>query len=371
MLEYSFLFDALYYIFAFILIISVVVFIHEYGHYICARWCGVDIEVFSIGMGPRLFGFKDKHGTDWRFAILPIGGYVQMLGNADPASVTLDDSKINDENKDRAFFYKSPYKKMLICFGGPLANIISAIALLIFFFMFYGKSYTPAVVASVIQDSPAYNIGIKPGDNIISYNSTRIVSFEDLRRISMVHGTHKTTICYRRNADDYMCSEIEPINKEVEDNLGEKVILPYIGISPVHGTVEHLNLIPAISSSFNAVYSISVDTMKVIYQMIVGKRSTDGLGGPIKIAKYSGKSLNAGLKAVIWFIIVISINLGMVNLLPIPVLDGGHIIFYMIEIIFGKSIPEKYQKYLMYLGMCILIFVMFLSIFNDIKGYFA
>ncbi len=357
-------------IISFIAIISVIVFIHEFGHYWVAKKCGVMIESFSIGFGKEIFGWNDKSGTRWKLSLIPLGGYVKMYGDENAASVP-DKEKISqmaEEEKKKSFHMQALWKRFLIVLAGPLANYIFAIIILAFFFLSYGKPNTSNVISTIQENSVAEKFGLKEGDKIISLGGKKIKTFEDIRSVVSMHPAIEISISYER-AGVITNSKITPEKKVTKDIFGDEVEVGLLGIGSSKMEYKKLGFVNSISSATYEVYDLSVRTLQAVGQIIVGQRSADQISGILRIADYSGKSVEKGFKVVFWFMAVLSVNLGLVNLFPIPMLDGGHLFFYIIEGLRGKPLPEKMQEYFFRFGYAVLIGLMLLATFNDLKFF--
>ncbi len=353
-----------YYFISFSIIISIIVFVHEYGHYIVAKICQVKVEFFSIGFGPEIFGFNDKSGTRWKLSAIPLGGYVKMLGDTNEASIA---TSMVEEEKLHSFYAKARYKKAAIVFAGPLANIIFTFVVLTIFFSFEGYYRTPPIIGSVIKSSAAEKVGLLPGDIILKINNHKIKYFEDISRMVISNSRTKMKIEYQRNNNRAKVVLIPSVIRD-QDAFGNIIERESIGITSMNiERIKQSSFIGSIGLSMQETYHNMGITIKVIGQMLTGKRNIDKIGGPIKIAKYSGQSAKKGFTTTLYFMAVISINLAVMNLLPIPLLDGGHLFHYMIEALIRRDLNLKYQKYAAILGAFILFSLTGIAILNDIK----
>ena len=358
--------------FAFVLILSILVFIHEYGHFLGCKICGVKVDSFSIGMGRELWGWTDKSGVRWKISILPFGGYVKMFGDDDASSGRPDQDvldEMTEEDKKVSFYFQNVYKKFLIVFFGPLFNLIFAVLLLTAVIKHNGISDLKPIIASVVENSPAYNGGLQENDLILEINDKKIKSFNDISNIVMINNLKPLNIKILRNNEE-INKTIQPTLNKTKDMFGNEVEAPSIGIISKEAQQKKVNIFQSFVEANRVVLKMCKDTLVVIGQMITGNRNADGLGGPLKIAKYSAQSFQGGLFMVIYFMALISANLGLMNLLPIPVLDGGHLLFFIIEMIARRPIPDKVQDKLLKVGFTILILIMIFATFNDVRGFF-
>jgi regulator of sigma E protease len=361
------------YILPFIVLILVVVFIHEYGHYYFARKYGVGITDFSIGFGKEIFGWNDKSGTRWKICWIPLGGYVKFFGDRNVFSQA-DQEKIiekyNKEDRDKLFVLKPLYQRVLIVFGGPLANFLLAIVIFFSIYTFIGKDFTPAVINEVQKDSPAMIGGLKQNDIILEIDGNKVKSIMDVSKYITMSTADVVDFKVKRSYDELIL-KIKPNIVPSEDNLGNKMNKRMVGIKlgAYNNEINHVKLGPAqaIYHAANEVYYVSISSLKYLGGMIVGKADTSQLGGPIRIAKISGQVAEFGVLAFISMMAYISISLGLVNLFPIPMLDGGHLMFYAFEKVLGRPLSQKTQEGFFRIGMFVLLSLMFFTTFNDLK----
>lgn len=359
----------LYNLSAFVLIISVIVFIHEYGHYLVAKLSGVKIEAFSIGFGPELFGWNDKSGTRWKVSVLPFGGYVKMFGDIDPSSAP-DMDKIehfSEEDKKRAFHTKPLAIKAAVVVAGPVANFILAIAILTFFYAFYGKPVTQPIISDVMAKSAAQEAGLKQGDRVLAIDGSEVASFDDIQRIVSLNTGTAMYMHIKRDGKERDVV-VTPKIEERKDMFGNAVRMPLLGITSQVVNYQKLHSGVAVVEATKETYFIASSTLKAIGQIITGRRGTDELSGPIRIAKYSGQSLEKGVTTVLWFMVVLSVNLGLINLFPIPVLDGGHLFYYAVEAVRGKPMADRLQQYGFRIGLAFIICLALFSTVNDLRN---
>lgn len=360
--------DGIYYFLSFSLIISVVVFVHEYGHYIVAKACKVKVESFSIGFGPEIFGFNDKSGTRWKLSAVPLGGYVKMLGDTNAASVPGDQKELTEEERLYSFHTKPRHQKAAMVFAGPFANIIFTVIAFTIFFSTAGYYRTPPVIGNVIEGSAAKQAGLLPGDTITQINEHKIKYFEDISHVIMSNPKTRMEIGYSRNNEERRTS-LTPLTIEGRDVFGNIIERETIGIISVN-TLKQSSFLGAVSLSISETYHTMCLTVKAVFQMIVGKRSVSELRGPITIAKYSGQSAKKGFTMVLYLMAVISASIGVFNLLPIPLLDGGHLFHYAIEAVIRRDLSLQYQKYAATFGASILFLIMAIAMSNDVRDLF-
>lgn len=355
------------YVIPFLIVLGIVVFVHEFGHFWVARRAGVKVETFSIGFGPEIYAWHDRHGTRWRVAWLPLGGYVKMFGDADPSSFGPSESTpaMTDEEKKHAFYTQPVAKRFAIVAAGPGANYVFAAIILAFLFLFNGQPYTATTVAEVVEGSAAAQAGLQVGDKILSINDRKMESFEEIRREISLNTGEELLLSYERDGAVETLRVI-PQTVESEDRLGGKHKTARLGIVSTERAFRELGPAAALRESVIEVWNISATTIQGVGQMIMGLRSTDELGGPLRIAEMSGKMAEDGLFAFFWFIVVISVNLGLINLFPIPLLDGGHLIFYIAEGLRGRPLSERVQEYGARFGAVFVLFLMVFATWNDL-----
>ena len=361
------------YILPFIALIVVVVFIHEYGHYYFAKRYGVGVTDFSIGFGKEMFGWNDKSGTRWKVCVIPLGGYVKFFGDrnvysqADNEKITKEYSK---EDQDKLFVLKPLYQRALIVFGGPLANFLLAILIFFSVYTFVGKDFTPAVINEVQQDSPAMVAGLKNNDIVVSIDGNKVKSIMEVSKFIMMSTDEFINFTVNRSNQD-LTFRVKPNVIKSEDELGNKINKRMVGIKlgAYNNEVNHVKLGPtkALFYAVNEVYYVSISSLKYIGSMLTGNGDSSQLGGPIRIAKISGQVAEFGILPFISLMAYISISLGLINLFPIPMLDGGHLMFYGIEKVLGRPLSQKTQEGFFRIGMFLLLSLMFFTTFNDLK----
>ncbi len=350
----------------FVVVLTVLVFVHEFGHYWIARRNRVRIEVFSIGFGPELFGWTDRAGTRWKISALPLGGYVKMFGDADPTSgLPLTSSeRLTAAEREGAFHCKRLGQRAAIVAGGPLANFVFAIVVLAALFMTFGQPHTPAKVGKVMPDSAAAAAGLKASDEIVRLDGQTIDRFEDIQQIVELNPNVRMTIVVRRDGK-LVTLHVTPRLVIEKDRLGTHRI-GRLGIEG--GPVEYIRRSPtdAVVRAVEETWNLSATTLDAVWQMVIGKRSVDELGGPVKIAQISGAVIQLGIAPLLWFMALLSINLGLINLFPVPVLDGGHLLFYAAEAIRGKPLGQRAQEYGFRVGLALVLTLMVFATWNDV-----
>ncbi len=361
------------YILPFIILILIVVFIHEYGHYYFAKKFGVGVTDFSIGFGKEIFGWNDKSGTRWKICWIPLGGYVKFFGDrnvysqADHKEIL---EKYSEEDQKKLFTLKPLYQRSLIVFGGPLANFLLALVIFFSIYTFVGKDFTPAVINEVQKDSPAMAGGLKQNDVILEIDGNKVESIMDVSKFITMSTDEIIDFKVKRSYDELIL-KVKPNIVTGEDNLGNKLNKRIVGIKlgAYNNEINHVKLGPAqaIYHAAHEVYFVGISSLKYIGAMIFGKADTSQLGGPIRIAKISGQVAEFGVLAFISMMAYISISLGLVNLFPIPMLDGGHLMFYAFEKVLGRPLSQKTQEGFFRIGIFLLISLMFFTTFNDLK----
>jgi regulator of sigma E protease len=359
------------YIVPFLFVLTIVVFFHELGHFFVARRCGVRVLVFSVGFGPELFGFTDRHGTRWKVAAIPLGGYVKFFGDENAASVP-DAAAVADmteAERRESFFHKPVAQRMAVVAAGPIANFLLAIVIFAGIFMFYGKQTTSARVDSVQAGSAATAAGFQPGDLIVAIDGRPIESFSDMQRIVSSRAGQKLEFVVDRGGARQTLTAV-PALKEVKDNFGNVHRIGVLGISrsmaPGDVKVHKVGPLDAIVMGVGETWFVIERTMSYLSGVVVGRESADQLGGPIRIAQVSGQVATAGMVALIHLAAVLSVSIGLLNLFPIPLLDGGHLLFYLIEAIRGRPLSERAQEMGFRIGLAIVLMLMIFATFNDI-----
>jgi len=361
------------YLIPFLILITIVVFIHEYGHYYFAKKYGVGVTDFSIGFGKEIFGWNDKSGTRWKVCWIPLGGYVKFFGDRNVFSQSEQQELINkydEENRKKLFILKPLYQRSIIVAAGPFANFLLAIIIFTIINFSVGKDITPAVIDEVLPDSPAYVAGLQKNDKIISINNNKVKSLLEVSTFINTSTSESIEFIIVRN-DAEISLFIQPNLVDGKDSFGNSVKKKMIGIklSSFNNEFqkERLGLSKSIYYSINEVWFVCITSLKYLGSMIVGSADSSQLGGPIRIAKITGQVAEHGIVPFLSITAYISISLGLINLFPIPMLDGGHLLFYAFEKILGRPLRQKTQEGFFRIGLFLLFFLMFFVTFNDLK----
>ena len=369
----------LFFLVAFLFVLTVVVFIHEMGHFLVARWCGVKVSTFSIGFGPEIFGFNDKKGTRWRFAWIPLGGYVKFMDDDNAASVPTEDklSDLSPEQRAGAFHLKPLWQRAAVVAAGPLANFLLAIAIFAIMFMTFGQYKIEPRISGVVAGTPAAEAGMKAGDLIRSINGREIDDFGDLQQIVATSPGRKLAIEIERDGK-LIALTLMPVLRESVDRIAGKHERPIIGVqaSRQYSRVSHSTVGPveAVALGTQRTWTIIVQTLSYIGDVVTQRQRADQVGGIIRIADASGKVAKLGPEYIVPFIAFISVSIGLINLFPIPLLDGGHLLFYAIEAVRGRPLSERTQEFGFKIGLAFVIALMLFATWNDrvvVKSWFA
>lgn len=365
------LLNTIYYIVPFLILLGILVFVHEFGHFLVARMVGVQVSAFSIGFGKELWGRKDKKGTYWKISAIPLGGYCQFLGDADASSSTADGAvhELSDEEKKKAFPLQNPFKKLAIVIAGPGFNYLFAVLLYAGLFFTFGKITIPPIVGEVMPSGAAEQAGIIAGDRIVTINGEQINSFADISREVAMAADHEVKLEVKRG-DEMLTFAFSLTELETDDDTGAKnkqFMLGVKSVSAIEMSHEKVSLPKALAMGVEEVWDVTVTTLRGVGQMITGKRGGEDIGGVIRIAEMTGDiSKTHSFVEFIVFMALLSVNLGLINLFPVPVLDGGHVVFFLTEIITGREVNEKVKEYLFRLGLALLIGLMIFATWNDI-----
>jgi len=359
------------YVVPFLFVLTIVVFFHELGHFLMARLCGIKVLVFSVGFGPEIAGFNDRYGTRWKISAVPLGGYVKFFGDDNAASVPdqAAAASMSDADRKDSFMFQPVGSRAAVVAAGPIANFILAIAIFAAIFMTVGKQTTSARVDTVQPASAAEAAGFKPGDLVTAINGEKIESFSDMQRIVSISANETLSIDVDRGGAPVTLKAI-PQLKELKDNFGNVHRLGVLGISrsmsPGDIKTEKAGPLRAIVMGAQETWFVVDRTLAYIGGVFVGREAADQLGGPIRIAQVSGQVATAGFTALIHLTAVLSVSIGLLNLFPIPLLDGGHLLFYAIETIRGRPLSERAQEVGFRIGLAVVVMLMIFATFNDI-----
>ncbi len=353
------------YVLPFLVVLTVLVFVHELGHYWVARRCGVRVEVFSVGFGPEIVGWTDKADTRWKISAIPLGGYVKMFGEGEQSSDGGLPQPLTAAERQVSFRHKSLGQRAAIVFAGPAANFIFAILILSCLFIFLGQPFTPAEIGTVLEDSAADKAGLEPGDLIVRIDGDEIERFEEVQQIIRLNPETTVEIVVLRNGTEFTY-EVTPTLREMKDRVGNTVRIGLLGVTREGVAFRKHGPMKALWHALKETWGLSKSTLQAVGQIIVGTRSSDELGGPIKIAQMSGEVWKLGAVSLISFMALLSINLGLINLFPIPMLDGGHLLFFAFEAVRGRPLGERVQEYGFRIGVVLVFSLMLFVIINDL-----
>jgi regulator of sigma E protease len=343
---------------AFVVVLGVLVFVHELGHYLAARWRGVRVETFSIGFGRAITSWTDRSGTVWKLAWLPLGGYVKLHGQERPQDVAEDVRA--KWIPGQTFHDKTVTSRAIVVAAGPVANFALAMVLFAALFISIGEPVALPVVGAVLPDSAASRAGLLVNDRILSIDGQPLGTFEDLQHAVTVHPGETLPMTIRRDGTDQQLS----VTTESRDSGGHKVGL--LGIRGGAVEYRHVSVPAALLGGVTQTWTITKETFTGLAQMVSGTRGTEELGGPLRIAQLSGQVAQLGVASLVSFIAVLSVNLGLINLFPVPVLDGGHLVFYLAEALRGRPLPQRAQEYGFRAGLAFLACLFVFATWNDL-----
>jgi regulator of sigma E protease len=359
------------YLVPFLFVLTLVVFFHELGHFLIARWCGIRVLVFSIGFGPELAGFYDRYGTRWKISAVPLGGYVKFLGDENAASAPDQQAvaELSESDRREAFVSQNVGARAAVVAAGPIANFILAVVIFAAIFTLFGKQSTSARVDTVQPNSAAARAGFQSGDLVLAIDGEKIDSFSDMQRIVSVNaGTTLTVELERGGVHETI--KATPDLKEVEDPFGNKHRIGVLGISrsmvPGDVKVQRVGPLQGIVMGAQETWFVVHRTLSYIGGIFAGREAADELGGPIRIAQVSGQVATAGFVPLLHLAAVLSVSIGLLNLFPIPLLDGGHLLFYLVEVIRGRPLSDRAQEVGFRIGLAIVLMLMIFATFNDI-----
>jgi regulator of sigma E protease len=359
------------YIVPFLFVLTIVVFFHELGHFLVARWAGVKVLTFSLGFGPELFGFNDRHGTRWKVSAVPLGGYVKFFGDDTEASTPSTDklAAMTEEERAGSFHHKKVGPRAAIVAAGPIANFILAIVIFTCLFTFFGKPSTTARVDKIEAGSAAAAAGFQVGDVVTDIDGTAIGSFSDMQRIVSVHAGDPLTFTVKRG-DATVQLHGTPELREVKDPFGNAHRLGVLGITrataPGDVLTERVDPATAAWLGVKETWFVVDRTLAYIGGVFTGREAADQVGGPLRIAQISGQVATIGIAALIHLAAVLSISIGLLNLFPVPLLDGGHLLFYAVEAVRGRPLSERAQEMGFRIGLGLVLMLMVFATYNDI-----
>jgi regulator of sigma E protease len=359
------------YIVPFLFVLTIVVFFHELGHFLVARWAGVKVLTFSLGFGPELFGFNDRHGTRWKVSAIPLGGYVKFFGDdseaSTPSSETL--AAMTEEERAGSFHHKKVGPRAAIVAAGPIANFILAIVIFTCLFTFFGKPSTTARVDKIETNSAAAAAGFQVGDIVTDIDGNAIGSFSDMQRIVGVHAGDKLSFTVKRG-DATVQLRGTPELREVKDPFGNAHRLGVLGITrataPGDVLTERVDPATALWLGVKETWFVIDRTLAYIGGIFTGREAADQVGGPLRIAQISGQVATIGVAALIHLAAVLSISIGLLNLFPVPLLDGGHLLFYAVEAVRGRPLSDRAQEMGFRIGLGLVLMLMVFATYNDI-----
>ncbi|MDK4733779.1 RIP metalloprotease RseP [Rhizobium sp. CNPSo 3490] len=355
----------------FILVLSLLVFVHEMGHYLVGRWSGIRILAFSVGFGPELFGFTDRHGTRWKISVIPLGGYVRFFGDEDASSKPDSDklAAMSEAERARSFAGAKLWKRAATVAAGPIANFLLAIAIFAVLFTVYGRMIADPVVAEVKPESSAAAAGILPGDLLVAIDGGKVETFEDVRRYVGMRPGQRIVVTVERGGQKLDVPMV-PQRVDQTDQFGNKMEVGQIGIATDKNSgnfrLQTYTPLQALREGVIASGQIVTDTFKYIGNIFSGSMRADQLGGPIRVAQATGQMAKLGVGAVLQLAAVLSVSIGLLNLMPVPVLDGGHLMFYAVEAVRGKPLGAKAQEIAFRIGLAMILTLMVFTTWNDI-----
>lgn len=359
------------YIIPFLFVLTIVVFFHELGHFLVARWAGVKVLTFSLGFGPELFGFNDRHGTRWKVSAIPLGGYVKFFGDDSEASTPSADAlqTMTADERKVSFHHKKVGPRAAIVAAGPIANFLLAIVIFAALFTFFGKPSQTARVDSIQENSAAATAGFKAGDVVTAINGDAIESFTDMQRIVSTKAGVPLVFTIKRG-DEVVKLNGTPQLREIKDTFGNVHRVGILGITRATGPgdtiTKPVNPATAVWLGVKETWFVVDRTFSYIGGIFTGRENADQVGGPIRIAQISGQVATIGLSALIHLAAVLSVSIGLLNLFPVPLLDGGHLLFYAIEAVRGKPLSERSQELGFRVGLALVLMLMLFATYNDI-----
>lgn len=360
----------------FLFVLTIIVFFHELGHFLVARWCGIKVLAFSIGFGPEIVGFNDRRGTRWKISAIPLGGYVKFLGDDSVAS-TPDQNALatmTDEDRRVSFFHQPVGARAAVAAAGPLANFVLAIVIFASLFMLFGKQETAPRVDAVLPGSAAAEAGFQPGDLVVSINGKAIESFRDMQEIVSLNADEPLDIVVER-ANAQVTLHATPRLTTEKDVFGYVHRIGRLGLSQTNSPHDiktiHYSPLGAIGEAGRQVWFVINQSFTYLGRLVVGRASTDQLGGVVRIAQMSGEAASMGFSTLINLAGLLSVSIGLLNLFPIPLLDGGHLLFYAIEAVRGRPVSERVLEVGFRIGLAIIVMLMIFTVWNDLAHFGA
>lgn len=358
----------LFYALPFLVALTIIVFIHELGHFLVARWCGVSVEAFSIGFGREIFGWYDKYGTRWKVAWIPLGGYVKFRGDANAASLPDADAMARAKDEPGNFHGKAVWQRAAVVAAGPIANFILAIFIFTVAFMAIGSPVLEPRIDEVLPGSAAEQAGLRKGDLVTAINGGAITDFSELQQAVMTRGGDEITIEVERGGQKVELTAVPQV-KEEPDGFGGKIRIGLLGVRhDPQGAIrfERMGPVQAFDAAVKRTWMIVDSTFRYMGKLVQGRESADQLGGPIAMAKAAGDAASMGLAQFVSVIAFLSVSIGLINLFPIPMLDGGHLVYYAIEAVRGKPLGEGAQEWGFRIGFSLVIMLMLVGTWNDL-----
>ncbi len=367
---FDFAYWLLSYLVPFLVVLTVIVFVHEMGHYLVARWNGVAIHTFSVGFGRELVGWNDRHGTRWRISAIPLGGYVRFVGDMNPASVPDPDAaaKVDPALAPRLFVNKNVWQRIAVVAAGPLANVLLTFLILYALLLGYGRYTIPPVISEVVSGSVAESAGFQPGDEILAVDGYAVRGFEDFQRYVATSPERPVVVKLERAGAERTLTLV-PEAVEIEDRFGNDQRIGRIGVTrdvdETDVTLYRPGPVEAVGMTFEEIRFIVQRTAAFLGDFFVGRGDVEQLGGPVKVAKVSGEVATLGFVALINLMALLSLNIGIFNLLPVPMLDGGHLLYYFIEAVRGRPLSMRIQEIGFRFGFALVLALMVFTLFND------
>lgn len=358
------------YVVPFLVVLTAIVFIHEMGHYLVARWNGIAIQTFSLGFGPEIVGFNDRKGTRWRLSAIPLGGYVRFVGDMNAASMPDPDAiaAIDPALQPQLFVNKTVWRRIAVVIAGPAANIILTFVILYALLLGYGRYTIPPVINGVTAGSVAEQAGLQAGDRIVAVDGFAVRGFEDFQRLVATSPARPVSIVLDRNGQSEQLTVV-PEAVDTRDRFGNNQRIGRIGVSRdvanTDVTLYRPNAAEAVGMTVEEIHFIVARTVSFLGDFFVGRGDVEQLGGPVKVAKVSGEVASLGIVALVNLMALLSLNIGIFNLLPVPMLDGGHLVYYLVEAVRGRPLSQRVQEIGFRLGFALVLALMVFTLFND------